>query len=101
MVLMALQKRIIPDAHHEELKKKKPGDKGLFRTKAEAEAAAGPKSWIAVKGDANGKAIDKNGVLIDAVRPDGYSAEDWVKAPRLEKIYGLVAQAVLPEFPTE
>ena len=98
---MALEKRIVPQEHHDALLEKGPGKKGFFNSKAEAEAAATDESWVAVKGDGNGKPIDKNGVVLEAVRPTGYTAEEWVESPRLKRIVGLVAEAAMPDIPAE
>ena len=99
---MALEKRIVPTEHHQKLlETHKPGNIALFNSKSEAEAAAGANSWIAVRADASGNIVEKNGVVIDAVPPTGYTPSEWVQSPRTEKVYGLIAEQVMPEFPSE
>jgi len=99
---MALEKRVVPTDHHQRLlETHEPGNIKLFNSKSEAEAAAGPDSWVAVRADASGSIIEKNGVVIDAVPPTGYSPEEWVQSPRMKKVYGLVAEQAMPEFPSE
>ncbi len=98
---MALEKRIIPDEHHDELLKEEPGKTGFFNSKAKADAAATDEAWVAVKGEDDGTPIDKNGVIIEAVRPTSYTAEEWVQSPRLKKVIGLIAEAAMPDIPLE
>lgn len=98
---MALEKRIVPTEHHQKLlETHEPGSVVLFNAKSEAEAAAGANSWIAVRADASGNIIDKNGVVIDAVPPTGYTPDEWVESPRTEKVCCLIAEQAMPDFPS-